>query len=145
MSQKGSLWCQPTSRAAEQGLWGVWLEHVWIEQPYFSSHSYLQCLNLFGSVFCCSVPELFINDFLDVLKCWAGECTKEMKNVNSYLHIQGALLFPSTDRCSRPMLLNTLLSFLESELLGISFLMCYEISLFSCFCIAPLGGGVCSN
>lgn len=68
-----------------------------------------------------------------------------MKDVNSYLHSQAVLLFPSADRRSRPMLFSTLLSFLDSELLGISFLMHYEISLFSCFCSAPLGGGVCSG
>lgn len=107
--------------AAEQGLLSVW--HVWIEQPYFSSHSYFQCLNLLGSVSCCSVFELFTKDFLEVLKCWEGRCTREVKDVNSYLHIEAALLFLSTDRCSRPMLLNTLLSSLDSELLGISFLM----------------------
>lgn len=107
--------------AAEQGLLGVSLEHVWIEQPYFSFHSYFKCLNLFGSVSCSSVPELSTKDFLDVLKYWEGECAREVKDVNSYLHIQAALSFPSTDRCSRPMLLNTLLSFLDSELLGFNF------------------------
>lgn len=127
------------------GTWCVWREHNWIEQPYFSSHSYLQCLNLFGSMFCCSVPELFTKDFVDILKCWEGECTREVTDVNSYLHIQAAFPFLSTDWCSRPMLLNNLLSFLKSELLGISFLMNYEISLFSCFYIAPLGGGACSS
>lgn len=131
--------------AAEQGLLSVWLEHVWIERPYFSSHSYFQCLNLLGSVSCCSVSELFTKDFLDILKCWEGGCTREVKDVNSYPHTEAALLFPSTDRCSRPMLLNTLLSSLDSELLGISFLMSYEISLFSWFCSAPLDGGVCSS
>lgn len=120
--------------AAEQGLLGVWLEHVWLEQPYFSSQFYFQCLNLLGSVSCCSVPGLFTKGFLYVLKCWEGECTREVKDVNLYLHIQAALLFPSTDGCSRLMLFNTLLNFLDSELLGISFLMHYEISLFSWFC-----------
>lgn len=62
--------------AAEQGLLPVWLEHSWTEEPYFSSHSYFQCLNLLESVSCCSVPELFTKHYLDGLKCWEGECAK---------------------------------------------------------------------
>lgn len=58
----------------EEGLLGVGVEHIWMEGPYFLSRSYFQCLNLNGSVSCCSVPELFTKDFLDELRCWAGEC-----------------------------------------------------------------------
>lgn len=62
--------------AAEHELSSVWLEHSWTEEPYFSSHSYFQCLNLFESVSCCSVPELFTKHYLDGLKCWEGECAR---------------------------------------------------------------------
>lgn len=62
--------------AAEQGLLAFWLERVWMEGPYFSSHSYFRCLNLFGFVSCCSVPELFTKDFLNGLKRWEGECPR---------------------------------------------------------------------
>lgn len=106
-------------------------------------------------VSCCSVLELFTKDFLDVLKCWESECPRELNHEMNHLHISifRLLSLPFsrqvfyTDAVKHP-----LKYFLDSELVGISFLMSYivynelgEISLFSCCCSAPHGGGICSS